>query len=64
LSDDEAQQIEDPLGWYVYPKTDDGQKLADAVDGAIRTLRNEGKLKELAVKWFGEDGLPEWFNTK
>ncbi|MDR2606038.1 MAG: transporter substrate-binding domain-containing protein [Oscillospiraceae bacterium] len=64
LSDEEAQQIEDPLGWYIYPKTDDGQKLADAVDGAIRTLRDEGKLKELAVKWFGEDGLPEWFNTK
>jgi len=62
LPAEEAAQIEDPLGWYIFPKTDDGQKLADAVDGAIVTLKENGKLKELAIKWFGEDGLPEWFN--
>ncbi|MDR3209992.1 MAG: transporter substrate-binding domain-containing protein [Oscillospiraceae bacterium] len=62
LSDEEARQIEDPLAWYIYPKTEDGQDLADAVDEAIAELRTSGKIRELAVKWFGEDGLPEWFN--
>ncbi|MDR2530955.1 MAG: transporter substrate-binding domain-containing protein [Oscillospiraceae bacterium] len=61
LPPEEASQIEDPLGWYIYPKTEAGQTLADAVDGAIVQLKANGKLKELAVKWFGEDGLPEWF---
>ncbi|MDR1531305.1 MAG: transporter substrate-binding domain-containing protein [Clostridiales bacterium] len=63
LPDEEAQQIEDPLGWYIYPKTEDGQALADAVDEAIITLRESGTIRELAIKWFGEDGLPEWFNN-
>jgi len=58
----EAAQIEDPLGWFIFPKTEDGQKLADAVDAAIVTLKENGTLRALAVKWFGEDGLPEWFN--
>ncbi|MDR0445425.1 MAG: transporter substrate-binding domain-containing protein [Oscillospiraceae bacterium] len=61
LPDEEARQIEDPLGWYVFPKDDAGARLADAVDGAIVMLRENGTLRELAIKWFGEDGLPEWF---
>jgi ABC-type amino acid transport substrate-binding protein len=64
LPDEEARQIEDPLAWYIYPKTEEGQELADAVDGAIVALRKSGKIRELAVKWFGENGLPEWFNDR
>jgi ABC-type amino acid transport substrate-binding protein len=62
LPDEEAKQIEDPLAWYIFPRTEDGQALADAVDGAIRDLKASGKLREIGGKWFGEADLPEWFN--
>jgi polar amino acid transport system substrate-binding protein len=64
LPPEEAQQIEDPAAWYIYPKTDDGKKLSAAVDGALRQLIDSGRLQEISTKWFGFNNTghphPDW----
>ncbi|MDR1808021.1 MAG: transporter substrate-binding domain-containing protein [Propionibacteriaceae bacterium] len=55
LSQEETQQIQDPYGWFIFPKTDAGQKLADRVDEAIRALDADGTLVALSDKYFGFD---------
>ncbi len=52
----------DPIGtslaYYLYPKDDEHAKLRDDVDKAIAELREEGKLTELSIKYFGFDVSP------
>ena len=52
---EEQQQMQDPAGYFVFPMTEEGETLRDAVDGAIAELRQNGTLSELAVKYFGFD---------
>jgi L-cystine transport system substrate-binding protein len=39
--------------YYIYAKGD--TKLRDDVDAALTILRENGKLRELSLKWFGKD---------
>lgn len=55
LSDEETKEIQDPLSWFIFAKNEEGQKLAAAVDGALRTLKENGKLNEISQKWLGYD---------
>lgn len=55
LSDEETAEIQDPLSWFVFPKSEDGEKLAAAIDEALRTLKENGTLNELGQKWLGYD---------
>lgn len=55
LSDEETAEIQDPLSWFVFPKTDEGEALKNAVDGALRELKENGKLNEIGQKWLGYD---------
>ena len=55
LSDEETREIQDPLSWFIFAKNEEGKKLSDAVDGALRTLKENGKLNEIAQKWLGYD---------
>jgi len=55
LSDEETAEIQDPLSWFIFAKTEEGKRLSDAVDGALRTLKENGKLNEIAQKWLGYD---------
>jgi len=55
FSQEETQEIQDPYGWFIYPKTADGEKTRDAVDEAIRTLASNGTLKALSEEYFGFD---------
>jgi polar amino acid transport system substrate-binding protein len=55
LSQEETQEIQDPRGWFIFAKTEDGQKLADRVDEAILALHEQGKLVELSNEFFGFD---------
>ena len=55
LSDEETREIQDPLSWFIFAKNEEGQKLAAAVDGALRTLKENGKLNEISQKWLGYD---------
>ncbi|MDR2421543.1 MAG: transporter substrate-binding domain-containing protein [Oscillospiraceae bacterium] len=65
LTPEQTKEIEDPYAWYIFPKTDEGQALADAVDGALVELAGTGKMQELSIKYFGfnmtgrnDDGSP------
>lgn len=40
---------------YPFAKTERGEKLAGEVSDAIKEMREDGTLKELAVKWFDVD---------
>ncbi|UNK19487.1 transporter substrate-binding domain-containing protein [Paenibacillus sp. N3/727] len=41
---------------FVYRKGDpEGQKLADAIDGAIKELKQDGTLAKLSKEWLGAD---------
>lgn len=50
---EEQSQIQNPAGYWLFPQTEEGEKLRDAVDGAFRTLKADGTLEALAVKYFG-----------
>ncbi|MCD8084522.1 MAG: transporter substrate-binding domain-containing protein [Clostridiales bacterium] len=55
LPDEEASKLQNPSTWFVIAKTEEGQKLADAIDGAMETLKDNGTLTELSVKYWGKD---------
>ncbi|MDR0627667.1 MAG: transporter substrate-binding domain-containing protein [Bifidobacteriaceae bacterium] len=55
LSQEETQQIQDPYGWFIFAKNEDGQKLADRVDEALVYLAEQGTLVELSEEFFGFD---------
>ncbi len=40
---------------YPFRKDDEGQKLAEEVSEAIKSMREDNTLKELSEKWFGVD---------
>lgn len=46
--------------YFIYRKNDAKEaKLQEAVDGALKTLSNQGTLKELSIQWLGEDYTKE-----
>jgi L-cystine transport system substrate-binding protein len=46
--------------YYLYRKNDkDAEALKAAVDGAVKTLKKDGSLKAISIKWFGADFVPE-----
>lgn len=47
---EEASYVAIPM-----PKGDNANALRDAINGAIKELREEGKLSEISVKYFGSD---------
>ena len=55
LSDEETSEIQDPLSWFIFPKTDEGKALQEAVDGALRELKENGRLNEIGQQWLGYD---------
>ncbi len=50
---EEQEQMQNPAGYWIFPKTEEGEKLQQAVDGAFRTLKENGTLAELAEKYYG-----------
>ena len=52
-----GEPINNSQTYYLYRK--DEQELRDAVDGALKTLKENGKLSELAIKWVGYDVTEE-----
>ncbi len=41
--------------YFLIHRSDENQKLADAVNMALKELRDDGTLSKLSMKWFGED---------
>ncbi|MEE3494944.1 MAG: transporter substrate-binding domain-containing protein [Butyrivibrio sp.] len=52
-----GEPINNSKTYYLYRK--DETELRDAVDGALKTLKESGKLSELAIKWVGYDVTEE-----
>ncbi|WP_408071939.1 transporter substrate-binding domain-containing protein [Butyrivibrio sp. JL13D10] len=52
-----GEPINNSKTYYLYRK--DETELAEAIDGALKTLKENGKLSELAIKWVGYDVTEE-----
>lgn len=52
---EETAEIQDPYTWFLYPKTEFGEQLKADVDEAIRQLKEDGTITEIAEKWIGYD---------
>ena len=52
-----GEPINNSKTYYLYRK--DETELRDAIDGALKTLKENGKLSELAIKWVGYDVTEE-----
>lgn len=52
---EETNQIQDPYGWFVYPKTAEGEEIKAAVDEALRALKADGTVTEIAERNLGYD---------
>lgn len=48
-----AQLTNEPIA--VYFKQDSNTELLETINAGIKTLLENGKLKEISIKWFGED---------
>lgn len=55
LSVDEAKRISDPGVYFIFPKTQQGEKIRAAVDGAMSELKKNGTLSKLAIQYFETD---------
>ena len=58
LSDEETKQIMNPEGFFIFPKTAEGEKIRDDFDQALLTLMNNGTLSEISVQYLGRDYVP------
>jgi polar amino acid transport system substrate-binding protein len=55
LPKEEIEKIQNPKAYFIFSKTGDGPAIRDAFDGALRTLLDNGKLKELSIQYLGAD---------
>jgi polar amino acid transport system substrate-binding protein len=55
LPKEEEEKIQNPKSYFVFPRTPEGEKIRADVDEAFGKLIANGKLSELAVKYFGVD---------
>jgi len=55
LTDEEAESINPPYTYFIYGRTEKGQEIKEAVDGALKTLKENGTIKELSEKYIGYD---------
>ncbi|MFP3091091.1 transporter substrate-binding domain-containing protein [Treponema sp. TIM-1] len=51
----EQEKLQNPKSYFVFARTPEGEKLKTEVDGAFQKLIDNGKLKELSIKYFGSD---------
>ena len=55
LTDEEVEQICSPFTYFIYAKTPEGEALKEAVDGALKELKENGTIKELSEEYIGYD---------
>jgi polar amino acid transport system substrate-binding protein len=53
LDSDDTYGLLNLESYFVFPKTDAGKKLRDDISGALKTLKDNGKLVELSEEYFG-----------
>jgi ABC-type amino acid transport substrate-binding protein len=55
LPKEDQEKVQNPKSYFLFSRTADGEKLRADVDGAFERLIANGKLSELAIKFFGAD---------
>lgn len=55
LTDEEVEQICSPYTYFIYAKTPEGEELKEAVDGALKELKENGTITELSLQYIGYD---------
>lgn len=56
FSEEETEQFDgNSYSWYLFPRTEEGEALAQAVDGALRQLKEDGTLNEIAQEYLHYD---------
>jgi polar amino acid transport system substrate-binding protein len=55
LTDEESESICSPFTYFIYAKTPEGEALKEAVDEALRELKENGTIKELSEEYIGYD---------
>lgn len=55
LSEDDTYGLLDLNSYFIYPRTEAGEALRAAVDGALRELKDDGTISALSVEYFGFD---------
>ena len=57
----EIKGVGDPVytenAGYPFAKTEEGKALRDEVNKVLKELKEEGFMKETAIKWFGFDPM-------
>jgi L-cystine transport system substrate-binding protein len=55
-----GKPINNSKTYYLYRKNEpEEQEIRDAIDGALKTLKENGTLSVLAIKWVGYDVTEE-----
>jgi polar amino acid transport system substrate-binding protein len=55
LPREEQEKVQNPKSYFIFPRTAEGEKIRDDVDGVFQRLLANGKLKDLSIKYFGYD---------
>lgn len=59
LSEDDSERIATPYSYLLLSKTDDGEKLVDEVNTALKTIIENGTVSEISQKFLGGDFAPK-----
>jgi polar amino acid transport system substrate-binding protein len=51
----EQEKLQNPKSYFVFARNADGEKLRGEVDAAFQKLIDNGKLREISLKYFGSD---------
>ena len=55
LTDEETESINPPYTYFIFARTAQGEEVKAAVDGALRELKDNGKITELSLEYIGYD---------
>lgn len=55
LSDEETNMIMNPEGYFIFPRTAEGEKIRDDFDKALLELIQNGTLSEISQEFLGRD---------
>ncbi|MBO7363609.1 MAG: transporter substrate-binding domain-containing protein [Lachnospiraceae bacterium] len=55
LTDEETESINPPYTYFIFARTEQGEEVKAAVDGALKELKDNGTISELSLEYIGYD---------
>ena len=55
LTDEETEAINPPYTYFIFARTEQGEEVKAAVDGALKELKDNGTISELSLEYIGYD---------